>query len=102
MLLHICSFTYNIAKARGIITADERVVTTNKKNPLKAIVDEVMKDSEIKKLVKYVFVAKRTSLQVEMFTHDVDLDNVSAKDVATRKMDILHCQVCTIHVCDHN
>lgn len=95
MIICVNSQCLHIAKARGIITANERVVTTNETKPLKAVVDEVMKDSEIQKLVKHVFVAKRTSLPVEICTYDVDLDKVSVKDVADK-------WTCVICVYDHN
>lgn len=53
-------------------------MTTEQVNPLKDIVDEVMKDSEVKDQIKHVFVAKRTENDVPLIeTHDVDLDDVS-------------------------
>lgn len=72
----------NVAKAKGIITANERVVTIEQPpSQLKAKVDEAMKDSRIKDLIKHVFVAKRTKNDVlPMETHDVDLDDVSMHD----------------------
>ena len=67
----------NVARAKGIITANERVVTDDQVKPLKSIIDEVMEDFAIKELIKHVFVARRTTLTLDTCKHDVDLDNVS-------------------------
>ena len=70
----------NVAKAKCIITANERVVTEDQVEPLKSIVDEVMEDHTIKDLIKHVFVARRTTLTLDTCKHDVDLEKVSACD----------------------
>ena len=68
----------HVAKAKCIITANERVVTVTKVKQLKSVVDKTLEDPEVKSLIHHVFVAKRTETDVTLVDeYDVDLDKVS-------------------------
>ena len=76
--VHVCINFLHVAKAKCIITANERVLTADQVNELKSNVDKALEDSKIKNLIQHVFVAKRTQTDVPLVEqYDVDLDKVS-------------------------
>ena len=66
-----------VAKAKCIITANERVVTATKVKQLKSAVDKALEDPKVNSLIHHVFVAKRTETDIPMVKeYEVDLDKV--------------------------
>lgn len=99
-MVYYCAHTIDVAQAKCIITANERVVSESNIRPLKENVDAVMKDTEVNGLVKRVFWARRTDKAVEENPHDVDLDKVH-KTMLNYTESIQYQALLTISI-DHN